>query len=65
MRRMRILLSIAESVVHTVKDRVSPGAQVRRTLGDISEEVKEPLPKLVHCEHFMGRVTMQEKSLAK
>jgi hypothetical protein len=34
-------------------------------LGNVSHQVKEPFPELVHGEHFVGRVAVEEEGLAK
>jgi hypothetical protein len=65
MRRVRILFGIAVCVMHAVKDGISAGIEIRGTLHEPCENVKELLPALVHSEHFMCCVTMQEKCLPK
>jgi hypothetical protein len=34
-------------------------------LCEVGKKVKEFFPELIHTEHFMSRITMQEKSLRK
>jgi hypothetical protein len=62
---MRILVGIAVCMMHAVKDSISAGVQERRSLGKKSKKIKETLPGLIHAEHFVRRVAMQEESLAK
>ena len=64
-RRVRVLFRIAVRMMHTMQDSVCPGIQERRTLGNESEAVKESLPKLIHLEHLMRTISMQEECLRK
>jgi len=50
-------------MVHPVHDGVSPRHQIRRALRDVSEEMKNALPKLVHREHFVRSVAVVKKRL--
>lgn len=65
MRRMGIFLSVTVSMMHSMHHRICFRAQVRRTLSGISHNVEEFLPKLVHGEHAMGCISVQEKGLAE
>lgn len=65
MRGMGIFIGVAERVVHPVQDRVSTGAQVRGTLGKVSEQIEEAFPRLAHNEHFMSGIAMQKKGLTE
>jgi hypothetical protein len=62
---MRIFFGVTVRVVHPVQNGVGPGTQVRRTLGNIRQQVEEPFPEFVHGEHFVGRIPMKEECLAE
>jgi len=60
---MGILLGIAIGMMHPVKDGIGPGIQKGGALRNKGEAVKESLPKLVHFEHLMRSIAVQEKRL--
>jgi hypothetical protein len=62
---MRIFFGVTKCVVHTVQDGVGPGAQVRRALRDVCQQVEKPLPEFVHGEHFVGGIPVEEERLAE
>lgn len=62
---MGVFFSVAIRVMHAMQDRVCPGVEEGRALGDKSETVKEPFPEFIHSEHLMRSIAMQEESLGK
>ena len=52
--RVRVFFGVAESVVHPVQNGVRARTQVRRSLRQVGQKIKETLPELVHREHFMS-----------
>jgi hypothetical protein len=52
-------------MVHAVHDSISPRVKKRSSLRYKSKKVKEALPKFIHGKHFVGRVSVKVKSLAK
>jgi hypothetical protein len=52
-------------MVHAVHDRISARIQEGRALEKKSGGVKESFPAFLHREHFVRRVTVQEKGLAE
>lgn len=65
MRAVRIFGGIAIGMVHPVQNCIGPGRQVRASLTDPGENVKEPLPELAHLEHLVRCVAVQKEALAK
>lgn len=62
---MWIFFRVTVGMVHTVKDRVGPGIEIRRTLCDPRKNVKKTFPAFAHGKHFMRSITVKEKGLAK
>ncbi len=62
---MRIALSIAEGVVHTVHYRISAGNKVARTLTEPREKVKQLFTFFARSVHLVGCVPVQEKCMEK
>jgi hypothetical protein len=50
-------------MMHAVEDRVGPGIQKGRTLGDKRQHIKKLLPESVHFKHLMRRIPVEEKCL--
>ena len=62
---MRVFLRITVGMMHPVKNGIGPGIQKRGSLGEKGETIKKSLPKLIHFEHLMRSVPMQEECLCK
>jgi len=62
---MGILFRITVSVVHAVKDRISPRVQIGRTLRNESHHIKEAFPEFGNVEHLVCRVAVQKERLTK
>ena len=60
---MRILFCITIGMVHTVHDGICTWIEKRGSLSYEGGEIEKSLPALAHREHFVGSVTVQEKSL--
>jgi len=60
---MGVLFGIAISVVHPVKDCISPRIQKRRALRNKGKSVEKTLPKLIHPKHLMRGIAVQKKRL--
>lgn len=60
---MRILFCITECVVHTVKNSICAGIQKRRTLKNVSKNIKHALPSLAESKHLMGCIPMKKECL--
>jgi hypothetical protein len=52
-------------MVHAMQNSVAARREKARALGDVRANVEKALPVLVHCEHAVRPVTMQEKRLEK
>lgn len=62
---MRILFRVAIRMVHSMQNGISPGIQKGRSLGKERKTVKEFFPELIHLEHLMRTISMEEESLRK
>ena len=56
---------VAIGMVHPMKDGIGPGRQIRASLANPGEDIKEPFPEFTHFEHLMGGVAVQKEALAK
>ncbi|REG94253.1 hypothetical protein C8N25_10178 [Algoriphagus antarcticus] len=65
MRTMRILWRIAVGMVHSVQNSVGSRREVGTTLPHPCEKVEEFFPILIHVEHLMCSVPVQEEALAE
>ena len=62
---MRIALCIGIRVMHPVHDSIRFRAHIRRSLGDICENIKDPFPEPVHLEGPVRCITMLQEGLGK
>jgi hypothetical protein len=51
--------------MHSVKNRIGSGRQIRTTLPHPGEEVKEFFPVFAHDKHLMGGIAVKKETLAK
>ena len=64
-RGMWIQFRVGIGMMHPVHDAVSAGAQVRRSLRNISHNKKEAFPEPAHGEGSMRSITMKKEGLGK
>ena len=57
-RRMRIFFGVAEGMVHAMHDSIGARLQIRRSLSNNGEEIKEPFPEGGKLEHPGGSVAV-------
>ena len=62
---MRIFFRVAIGVVHPVENGIGSWIKKGRALGKEGKAVEKPLPELIHSEHLMRSIPMQEESLRK
>jgi len=62
---MRVFISIAEGVMHTVHNSIGTRVQEGRTLHKKGEKIKEPFPSFRHGELFVRSIAVVEKGLAE
>jgi hypothetical protein len=51
--------------MHSVKYGVSPRGQIRTSLTEPCEEIKEFFPIFIHREHLMGSISVKKETLTK
>jgi hypothetical protein len=52
-------------MVHSVKNSIFPGGQIRTSLTYPGKNVKEFFPEPVHHKHLMGGIPVKKETLAK
>lgn len=60
---MGVLFRVAVGMVHPVKNGICPWIQKGGALRNEGEAIEEFFPKLVHFEHLMRSIAVQEKGL--